>query len=174
VARPLGFLNHIKRRTIGDRFPLSLWEVWFCSTLGVPIPALIGPCQRCACNVFDYDVCGDHLQTCQLKSAVPKVHDWVVYRLGGILGSVGHKVKIHKITPATGKERGGLEIKDYVVLQKPQEQSDRLPPPRTSILDFTMTHTRHGRSLLNLNGQLTNTRRSDGAPEPDGVIKVLR
>jgi hypothetical protein len=33
---PLGFLSHIKRRTIGDRFPLSLWEVWFCSTLGVP------------------------------------------------------------------------------------------------------------------------------------------
>eukprot|EP00001_Collodictyon_triciliatum_P156072 27337_3 len=40
---PLGFLSHIKRRTIGDRFPIPLWEVWFCSTLGVPIPALIGP-----------------------------------------------------------------------------------------------------------------------------------
>jgi hypothetical protein len=24
---------------------------------------------------------------------------------------VGHRVKIHKITPATGKERGDLEIK---------------------------------------------------------------
>ena len=35
--------------------------------------------------------------------------------MGGILGSVGHKVKI---TPATGKERGDLEIKEYVVLQK--------------------------------------------------------
>jgi hypothetical protein len=58
-----------------------------------------------------------------------------------ILGSVGHRVKIHKITPATGKERGDLEIKDYVVLQKPQEQADRLPPPRTLILDFTLTHT---------------------------------
>jgi hypothetical protein len=40
-----------------------------------------------------------------------------MYRLGGILGSVGHRVKIHKITPATGKEQGDLEIKDYVVLQ---------------------------------------------------------
>jgi hypothetical protein len=83
---PLGFLSHIKRRTIGDRFPLSLWEVWFSSTLGVSIPALIGPSQRC--NTFDYDVHGDHLQTC-------------------------------------------------LVLQKPQEQADRLPPPRTLILDFT-------------------------------------
>jgi hypothetical protein len=142
---PLGFLSHIKRRTIGDQFHLPFWEVWFYSTLGVPIPALIGPSQRCACNAFDYDVCGD-LQTFQVK-AVSQVHDWVVYRLGGILGSVGHKVKIHKITTATGKERGDLEIKDYVVLQKPQEQTDRLPPPRTLILDFTMTHPRYGRSL---------------------------
>jgi hypothetical protein len=46
-----------------------------------------------------------------------QVHDWVVYRLGGIFGSVGHRVKIHKITPATRKERDDLEIKDYVVLQ---------------------------------------------------------
>ncbi len=73
----------------------------------------------------------------------------MVHRLGVILGSMGHRVKIHKITPATGKERGDLKIKDYVVLQKPQEQVDRLPPrvlildftPRTLILDFTLTHT---------------------------------
>ncbi len=97
--KSLGFLSHIKRHTIGDRFPLSLWEVWFCSTLGVPIPALFGPSQRCACKTFHYDVFGDHLQTCQVKSAASQVHEWVVYRLGGILGSVGQKVKIHKITP---------------------------------------------------------------------------
>ncbi len=36
-----------------------------------------------------------------------------------------------------------------------------------------MTHPRYDRSLLNLNGQLTNTRRSDGSPEPDGVMKVV-
>ena len=62
------------------------------------IPTLIGPSQWCDCNVFHFDAFGDHLQTCQVKSAVSQVHDWVVYRLGGILGSVGHKVKIHKIT----------------------------------------------------------------------------
>ena len=133
---PLGFLSQIKRRTIGDRFPLSLWEVWFFSTLGVPrlahhdlnrrwrktkgvpIPALIGPPQRCTSNAFDYDAYGDHLQVCQVKSTPSQVHECVVYRLGGILGSVGHKVKIHKITPGTGKERGDIEIRDYVVLEK--------------------------------------------------------
>ncbi len=101
------------------------------------------------------------MQTCQVKSVASQVHEW--------------EVKVHKITPPTGRERGDLEIKDYVVLQKPQEQADRLPPPppRTLILDFTMTHTRYGRSHLNLNGQLTNASRSDGAPEPDGVIKAV-
>ena len=90
------------------------------------------------------------MQTCQAKSAATQVHDWVVYRFGGILGSVGHRVKIHKITPATGKERDDIEIKDYVVLQKPQEQTDCLPPPCTLILDFTLTHTRFGRSQLHI------------------------
>ncbi len=106
---PLGFLSHIKRRTNDDRFPLSLWEVWFCFTLGMPISALIGPSQRCACNAFHHDSFIDHLQTCRVKSAASQAHGWVVHRLGVILGSVGHRVKIHKITPATGKEGGDLE-----------------------------------------------------------------
>ncbi len=51
--------------------------------------------------------------------------------------------------------------------------SDRLPPPRTLILDFTMTHPRIGRSHVHPSGQLTNIRRSDGDPEPDGSLKVV-
>ena len=138
----------------------------------MPLPTLIGPSHRCVCNVFHYDVFGDHFQTCKVKSVTSQVHDWVVYRLGGILGSVGHKVKIHKITPVTGKERGDLEIKDYVVLQKPHEQTAQLPPPRTLIMDFTMTHPLYGRSHVHPIGQLTNIRCSDGPPEPDGSPRV--
>ncbi len=33
-----------------------------------------------------------------------------------------------------------------------------------------VTHPRYGRSHVNPIGQLTNIRRSDGAPEPDGVL----
>ncbi len=112
------------------------------------------------------------MQTCKVKSAASQVHDWVVYRLGGIFGLVGHRVKIHKITPVTDKERDDLEIKDYVVLQKPHEQTDLLPPPRTLILDFTLTHTRYGSSHVST-GQLTNTRRSDGTPELDGALREV-
>ncbi len=82
--------------------------------LDVPTPDLLGPAHQCSCNAFSYDNFGDHLQTCQTKSATCQVHVWVVYKLGTLLGSVGHRVKIHKITPVTGKERGDIEIKDYV------------------------------------------------------------
>ncbi len=42
-----------------------------------------------------------------------RLRDWVVYKLGDLLSSVGHKVKIHKITPTTDKERGDIEIKTF-------------------------------------------------------------
>ena len=53
--KSLDFLSHIKSRTNEDRLSLSLWEVWFSSILGVPIPALFGPPQPCSCNTFHYD-----------------------------------------------------------------------------------------------------------------------
>ncbi len=56
-------------------------------------------------------------------------------------------------------------------MQKPQAQDNRLPPPRTLIMDFTMTHVRFGRSHLHPIVQLTHTRRSDGAPDPEGALK---
>ena len=73
---------------------------------------------------------------------------------------MGHKVKIHKITPATDKEQGDIEVKDYVVLQKPQSQDNRLPQSHTLIMDFTTTHVRvrFGRSHVHPMGQLTNQR----------------
>ena len=167
--KSLTFLNHIKRRTNDDRFPLPLWETWFCSNLGVQIPTLIDPPQQCACNSFHYDTYGDHLQSCQTQSPVLQTHDWVVYILGDLFGSVGHKVKIHKIIV---KERGDNEIKDHVVLQKPQGQDNRRPPPRTLIMDFTVSHVRFGYSHLHPIGQLTHTRCSDGTPDPDGPLKA--
>jgi hypothetical protein len=58
-------------------------------------------------------------------------------------------------------------------LQKPRDLTDCLPPPRALILDFTLTHTRFGKSQLSSLGQLTHTRRTDGAPEPDGALKTV-
>ncbi len=41
------------------------------------------------------------------------------------------------------------------------------------VKDFTMTHISLGSSHLHPMGQLTNTRRSDGSPDPDGVLKKV-
>jgi hypothetical protein len=71
------------------------------------------------------------------------------------------------------KERGDVEIRDYVVLQKPRDLTDFLSPPCTLILDFTLTHTCFGRSHLSSLGQMTHTRQTDGAPEPDGVLRTV-
>jgi hypothetical protein len=69
-----------------------------------------------------------------------------------------YRVKIHKITSVTDKEWGDIGDKRLRGLAKPQEQADRLPPPRTLILDFTLTHTRFGRSHVYSTGHLTHTR----------------
>ena len=57
-----------------------------------------------------------------------------------------------------------MEIKDYLVMQKPQ--ATRLPPPHTLIMDYTMTHVRFGCSHF-------HPRRSDGTPDPDVVFKEV-
>jgi hypothetical protein len=66
-----------------------------------------------------------------------------------------------------------VEMRDYVILQKPRDLTDCLPPPRTLILDFTLTHTRFGKSQLSSLGQLTQTSRTDGVPEPDGALRTV-
>jgi hypothetical protein len=52
-------------------------------------------------------------------------------------------VKIHKITPATGKERGDIELKDYVVKIARTPGLDRLPSSSTyaHIGFYLNTHT---------------------------------
>ncbi len=70
-------------------------------------------------------------------------HEWIVYRLSLLLRSVGHRVKTHRITPADDNERYDIKIQDYVFL--PHGEDDRLPP-RTLVMDVTLTHDRYGRT----------------------------
>ncbi len=83
------------------------------------------------------------------------------------LRSIGHRVKPHRITPVVGNERGDIEIKDYVIL--PNGEDDSLPP-RTLVMDVTMTHDRYGRTTHHTNGALTHRVSSTGAPQPDGTL----
>jgi hypothetical protein len=82
------FIGHIQSRSHDDRFPIHLWETWFCQSLGV----LENP-RQCPFRQFSFDHYGDHIQTCQCQSVALPVHEWIVYRLSLLLRSVGHRVK---------------------------------------------------------------------------------
>ena len=132
------------------------------------LPALIANPQQCSCRQFRFEPYGDYLQTCQHQSAALPTHEWLVYRLSLMLRSVGRRVKIHKVAPAVGNERGDAEIKDYVVLPRGE---DNPLPPHPLMLDVTMTHDRYGRTTLHTNGSLTHRFSSNGTPQPDGALK---
>ena len=51
--KPTAFISHIQPRSHDDRFPLPLWETWFCQSLGVPIPALLENPRQCPCRQFN-------------------------------------------------------------------------------------------------------------------------
>ena len=74
-------------------------------------PDLLGLTQSCVCNAFAYDPSGDHLQTCQTKSAGSQVHDWVVYKFGALLGAVG-RVKEKKKKTVFSNMSLGVTIRD--------------------------------------------------------------
>ncbi len=120
-----------------DRFPIPLWETWFCQSLGVPIPVLLGNPTMSLSSISIWPVrCnGDHIQTCQCQSAALPAHEWIVYRRSLLLRSVGHKVKTHRITPATDNERVDIQIKDYVILPRGVTVE--------KMIGFS-SHTRHG------------------------------
>ena len=48
-----------------------------------------------------------------------------------------------------------------------------VPNELKALLGYTMTHVRFGSSHLHPMDQLTNTRRSDGAPDPDAAFKEV-
>ena len=73
----------------------------------------------------------------------------------------------HKVTDSTGNEHGDIEIRDYVIL--PRGEDNRIPP-HTLFMDVTMTHDRYGRTTHHTNGALTHRVSSTGSPQPDGVL----
>ncbi len=72
-----------------------------------------------------------------------------------------------ELTPIVVNERGDIKIQDYVIL--PRGEDDSLPP-RTFVMDVTMTHDRYGRTTQHTNGTLTHRVFSTGSPQSDGAL----
>jgi hypothetical protein len=88
-------------------------------------------------------------------------------KLSLFLRSVGHRVTTHKVTPATGNEHGDIQIRDYVILTRGE---DNRMSPRTLLMDVTMTHDHYGRTTHRTNGTLTHGVSSTGSPQSDGAL----
>jgi hypothetical protein len=61
----------------------------------------------------------------------------------------------------------------FILLQINQLVKKEKPRACLLHIDFTLTHTRFGRSQLSSLGHLTHTRQTDGAPEPDGGLRTV-
>ena len=102
---PSGFSRQDWPSAHADSWHLSLWQTFFCSTLGEPIPVLVplptqsNPGATCGCNKFLLDLHGDHTSTCKSHSGATKAHDWMVTQLSPLFGTIRHKVKTQGITP---------------------------------------------------------------------------
>ena len=102
-------------RSHDDRFPVTLWETRFCSTLGVPIPALSAFLQRCSRRHFRFDPYVRYV-------SVETVDD---HRKGrNHLQSIVNHIEIF----LTGNNK-----RNYVVLPRGQ---DNYLPPRPLILEW--------------------------------------
>ena len=87
------------------------------------------------------------------------------------VSSIGHRVKLHQVTPGVGNERGDIEVANYVVLPRGQ---DNCHSPGPLIQDVTMTHDRYGRSTsLHTNGKITHTLSSNGNSQSDDALKNM-
>ena len=91
MLEQLALRTPIRGGSHDDRFPMPLWETWFCSSLGVPIPALLANPQQCPCRQFRFNPYGDHIQTCQRQSAALPSHEWIVHKLSLMFRSIGHR-----------------------------------------------------------------------------------
>ena len=96
--KPTTFHSHIMPRSHDDRFPMPLWETWFCSSLGVPIRLVVlmeNPGQ-CPFRQFNFDPYGDHIQNVSKlsfskkkfiiyfalkKRRFPLIHGLIYYRV---------------------------------------------------------------------------------------------
>ena len=122
---PLVFLGKIGPRHHADSWHLSLWQTFFCSTIGervlvlVTLPTRSYPGATCGCSKFLLDSHGDHVGTCKSHSGATKSHDWMVAQLGPLFGTTGHKIKTQGITPSSGLKRGDIEIINYSTCRTP-------------------------------------------------------
>jgi len=74
---PLGFLLDLSAHKIETRFPLDVWQAFFCRSFGAPIPKMLTHAQsRTLCSYkMGIDPFGDHFLTCKQHTGSIRGHN---------------------------------------------------------------------------------------------------
>ena len=146
--KPMAWLGIIRPTNPSEKWRMQQWSTFFCMTLGLPMP-WISPGTRCGCQAFLHDQFGDHACTCNTHGGAGKSHDWAVAQVAALFRSMGTTVLTQTRVTGVGpnrKQRGDIELVAYL----PHPLTER----RTLVMDFTVTHERHGNSRKDTNGTL--------------------
>jgi hypothetical protein len=146
---PLGFLGQLGTSRQADVWSTSLWQTFFCTTLGAPVPILSLDFPKAyPCASFNIDAYGDHVHTCNKIAGITTAHNWAVGALASLFSSLGHSVRSQvKVTASTGQRQGDIEMIDYLDLSRDFTNL---------MLDLSFVHELHGASRANpqANGKL--------------------
>ena len=150
---PTVFIRHIMSRSHDHRFSIPLWETWFCSSLGVPIPVLIGNPHRDDVLVVNLV---SVLTVITFRRVSVNLHHYHLTN-GSCISTVRCFVRL-----VTGHRDEGLcDLTTRKRQQVPSSQWQTL----TLMMDVTMTLDRYGRTTQRTNGTLTHRVSSTGAPQ---------
>jgi hypothetical protein len=165
--KPMAWLSQIRATDDDESWPLDLWQSFFCSTIGLPLPIVAAQSStRCGCGRWYLDQYGDHAKTCKHHTGATKAHDWACERLATCLRSTGTKVKTQgAVTAVDGNKRGDLELMGYLG-----------DGAQDLVLDFSMRHYRGGAAPRNWhrNGELLHPGRPDKDLDEKAASKIAK
>jgi len=104
---PLAFLVSLRPQRQPKRFTGEIWVIFFCQTLGAPIPLLRAHAvarTQCVCQKFVLDQYGDHVLTGKKHTGTIAGHDHVMNVSAQLARNSGLRVRINRKVATTGAD----------------------------------------------------------------------
>jgi len=122
---PLGFLSDLSTNKSETRFPLDVWQAFFCRSFGAPIPKMLAhahSCTLCSCKMC-IDPFGDHFLTCKQHTGSIHGHNHLMDVVASLLrdSKIGPVRVNHKVsTTGDGTRQQGanfpISLRDGLVV----------------------------------------------------------
>ena len=118
---PLGFLSDFSTNKFGTRFPLDVWQAFFCRSFGAPIPRMLARAHSrtfCSCKMC-IDPLGDHVLTCKQHTGSIRGHNHLMDAVASLsrdskIGPVRVNHKVSMMGDGTRK-KGDVEISIFPI-----------------------------------------------------------